>query len=344
MENKKSFGDYIRAKRTEAGFTQKVFADKLYVTESAVSKWERGLSYPDITLISDICEVLQVSEHELLTASEDTEARNHEKLAKRYINLIERLKIIQYFIYGIPLIVCFICNIAVNHNLSWFFIVLASEAVAASLTLLPVMAEKKRGLIVLAGFTLSLLVLLAVCCIYTGGDWYLLTFISVLFGIALIFLPSVLKSIYIPAPFGSHIVLSYFIINSLLLFVLLLTADLYTGEGNFIRYSCPFAGFSLILPWGMMLIIRYARINGFFKTSGCLALSGAMFYIMDRVFNAILGTMSIRSFQFNFNDWSYENLEANINAVILFSLFGLTAAFAAAGMIFELLRTRKSKV
>ena len=51
MENKKAFGEYIRQKRAEAGLTQKGFADRLFVTESAVSKWERGLSYPDITLV-----------------------------------------------------------------------------------------------------------------------------------------------------------------------------------------------------------------------------------------------------------------------------------------------------
>ena len=44
MESKKTFGEYIRGRRRELGLTQKEFAEKLYVTESAVSKWERGLS------------------------------------------------------------------------------------------------------------------------------------------------------------------------------------------------------------------------------------------------------------------------------------------------------------
>ena len=71
MENKKTFGSYIFQRRRELGMTQKDLAEKLYVTESAVSKWERGLSYPDITLLQNICSVLQVTEHELLTGSED---------------------------------------------------------------------------------------------------------------------------------------------------------------------------------------------------------------------------------------------------------------------------------
>ena len=51
MESKKTFGEYIRERRRAMGLTQREFAEKLYVTESAVSKWERGMSYPDVTLL-----------------------------------------------------------------------------------------------------------------------------------------------------------------------------------------------------------------------------------------------------------------------------------------------------
>ena len=63
MENKKTFGEYICRRRKELGLTQKEFAQRLFVTESAVSKWERGLSYPDVTLLRDICAILEISEH-----------------------------------------------------------------------------------------------------------------------------------------------------------------------------------------------------------------------------------------------------------------------------------------
>ena len=42
MDEKKSFGAYIRRKRQSAGLTQRDLAQALYVTESTVSKWERG--------------------------------------------------------------------------------------------------------------------------------------------------------------------------------------------------------------------------------------------------------------------------------------------------------------
>ena len=43
-DSKKSFGEFITQRRRALGLTQREFADKLFVTNSAVSKWERGVS------------------------------------------------------------------------------------------------------------------------------------------------------------------------------------------------------------------------------------------------------------------------------------------------------------
>ena len=42
---KKTYGAYILQRRKELGLTQKAFAEKLFMTEFAVSKWERGVTY-----------------------------------------------------------------------------------------------------------------------------------------------------------------------------------------------------------------------------------------------------------------------------------------------------------
>jgi len=338
MENKKTFGEYIKSKRMEMGLTQKNFANKLFVTESAVSKWERGLSYPDLTLIRSICEVLQISEHELLTASEDIKARNDEKLAKKYMRMIQRFKITQYILYGVPLLVCFICNLAIQHTLSWFFIVLASELVAASLTLLPVLVEKRRGFITLGGFTASLLILLMVCCIYTGGNWFFVAAVPVLFGMLLAFLPSVLNGIWLPEPFSNHKALLYFTINSVFLFILLFVCDLYTHGGWFFNVACPIALFSLILPWGIMLIIRYVKINGFFKAAGCFALTTGFYYFLNSLVNMVVDGIPFQiGLKFDFHNWSdYIIVNNNIEAIIVFSLLGLGILFAVMGVMREL--------
>ncbi len=65
--NKEIFGGFIAILRKEAGMTQKQLADRLHVTDRAVSKWERGLSYPDVTLMEPLAAVLGAGVDELLT-------------------------------------------------------------------------------------------------------------------------------------------------------------------------------------------------------------------------------------------------------------------------------------
>ena len=59
-------GAFVARLRRERGWTQKELAEKLYVTDKAVSKWERGLSMPDSALLLPLAEALGVSVTELL--------------------------------------------------------------------------------------------------------------------------------------------------------------------------------------------------------------------------------------------------------------------------------------
>ena len=99
MEDKSTLGKFIQTKRKELGLSQKELAKALYVTESAVSKWERGISYPDITMISGICEVLHISEHELCTASEDRQQREADLMVKSYKRFVRGYTIITGLCY-----------------------------------------------------------------------------------------------------------------------------------------------------------------------------------------------------------------------------------------------------
>ena len=65
------FGKYIRQLRTDNGMTQAALAARLHVTDKAVSKWERDLSYPDISLFPRLAEVLGVSVSELISAADN---------------------------------------------------------------------------------------------------------------------------------------------------------------------------------------------------------------------------------------------------------------------------------
>ena len=64
--NKIAFGSFLAQLRREKGMTQKELAARLYVSDKAVSKWERGLSVPDISLLVPLAEQLNVTVAELL--------------------------------------------------------------------------------------------------------------------------------------------------------------------------------------------------------------------------------------------------------------------------------------
>lgn len=64
--DKKEFGNFIARLRKEKNITQKELAEKLFVSDKAVSKWECGLSMPDITLLKPLAEILDVTVAELL--------------------------------------------------------------------------------------------------------------------------------------------------------------------------------------------------------------------------------------------------------------------------------------
>lgn len=64
--DKKQFGEFIADMRRQKLMTQKELAGKLFVSDKAVSKWECGLSMPDITLLKPLSEILGVTVTELL--------------------------------------------------------------------------------------------------------------------------------------------------------------------------------------------------------------------------------------------------------------------------------------
>ena len=81
----KSIGETIASLRKQKGMTQNELAEKMNVTDKAVSKWERDLSCPDINTISKLADILDVSVEELLKAKKK---ENSNTKMKDLINLI----------------------------------------------------------------------------------------------------------------------------------------------------------------------------------------------------------------------------------------------------------------
>ena len=70
-----TMGARILRRRKEKGLTQRELGERLHVTDRAVSKWETGKSFPDVSVLEDVCRELDISVSELLAgkriASED---------------------------------------------------------------------------------------------------------------------------------------------------------------------------------------------------------------------------------------------------------------------------------
>ena len=65
--DKEAFGTFLSQLRKEKGMTQKDLAERLFVSDKAVSKWERGLSLPDVTLLQPLADLMEVTISELLS-------------------------------------------------------------------------------------------------------------------------------------------------------------------------------------------------------------------------------------------------------------------------------------
>lgn len=63
--DQKKIGSFIAARRKDNGLTQSQLAEKLGITDKAISKWETGKSMPDLSLFNPLCDLLQITLNEL---------------------------------------------------------------------------------------------------------------------------------------------------------------------------------------------------------------------------------------------------------------------------------------
>lgn len=91
--SKEKFGAFLCERRKEKGLTQQELADRLFISNKAVSKWERGQSLPDIALLTPLAEMLGVTVAELLKgerlSGETMDSREVEDLLSQALQLSE---------------------------------------------------------------------------------------------------------------------------------------------------------------------------------------------------------------------------------------------------------------
>lgn len=82
-----SFGKMITALRRENGMTQLDLAEKMGVTDKAVSKWERDLSYPDVNSIPKLAEIFGITVDELMQVKSDAKTNSKDNRVPEIIPL-----------------------------------------------------------------------------------------------------------------------------------------------------------------------------------------------------------------------------------------------------------------
>lgn len=85
--NKETFGAFIAQSRKEKGMTQQNLADRLHVTDKAVSKWERGLCYPDFSLMENLATALDLSVTELMACQRQTEEPEGDEAVRSLLDI-----------------------------------------------------------------------------------------------------------------------------------------------------------------------------------------------------------------------------------------------------------------
>ena len=95
-------------------------------------------------------------------------------------------------LFMVPIALCLIVTSGLT--LSWVWVVAAGMLVAASVILVPIMAKESKLFWTLCAFTASLVILLAVCALYTRGDWFFVAASASLFGLSVAFLPFAIRA------------------------------------------------------------------------------------------------------------------------------------------------------
>lgn len=169
MDNIK-FGEMIAVMRKENEMTQKELAEKLHVTDKAVSKWERGKGYPEITLLPLIADVLGITAGELLNGERYDEGSEppaeNETLVSDIIEFADKVSkfntsgtiiTLISMIFILAGFICLLCNFVINRTFNWSLYPVGAMLMVW-LTVAPwFLLTKHRPVLSFAAFTISLI-------------------------------------------------------------------------------------------------------------------------------------------------------------------------------------------
>ena len=136
----------------------------------------------------------QIRDSEAESALRDERALVIENQARRFKRRSAAAGGVTSGLIMIPILVCLVVNLISGRTMDWFYVVLAGMLVAASLIVVPLAVPESKLFWTFCAFCASLMVLLAVCALYTHGNWFFVAASASLFGLSAVFLPFVIRA------------------------------------------------------------------------------------------------------------------------------------------------------
>lgn len=239
----------------------------------------------------------------------------------------------------IPIIVCLIVNLAVGHALDWFFIVLTSLMVFASLVVVPLVVEKNKGLLTISSFTISLLLLLLTCAIFTKGDWFWVTSSSVLFGLAVLLMPYVAYQLPLGLFWRNNKGLLVFITDTILLIVMLLCIGFYADDPMYWISTPPPLLYVACFAWVFFFVCRYLKVNKIIRAGINCILTGVFVFSANYMIDLVVGNDPAWPIM-NMNTWNELSIDGNVKWILLISTVGLGAALIIFGFVRNIIKKK----
>ena len=286
-------------------------------------------------------------------------------------------------IFGLPILICLIVNLSTGAGLTWFFIVLAAMSIPASLTIVPLMATEKKtlktfgsffaslltllgvcciysggtwffiaasailipaslilvpmiapknkGLWTLGAFTFSLLLLLAVCSISSGGTWFFIAAAGVILGLTVIFAPFIVRSEPVAKRLGDHKGLALVIAYTAAYLLIMLTIGFSTRSADFARIAFAYSVPAIAYLWTMYLVLSRRKWNKLLKFAGAVLVSSLFYFFSDTVVVLLLGR-GIWFPKFDFTSMDMASIEQSTSWAVLILGVIISAITGFAGL------------
>ena len=235
-------------------------------------------------------------------------------------------------IFALPILICLIVNLATGAGLSWFFIVLTAMFIPASLTVVPLMMPDNKALWTLGAFTVSLLTLLGVCCIYSGGSWFFTAGSSVLFGLTMFFLPFVVNAKPIARRLGNNKALAAMGGCTFTYLLMMICIGIGSETEGFFGSAAAYSIPVLAWIWTMFALLRYTKWGSSFKIAACIFASSLFFFLGDTLVTLLLGN-GLRFPKFDFSQATAESRNDSVCWAALFTGIFFAALFAIVGAV-----------